>query len=50
MAPYWNRLDSIMDAGNVNHDGLGDLVARTASGSMLLYPGNGRAIVSRLAR
>ena len=35
---------------NVNHDGPGDLVARTASGSMLPYPGNGRAIFSRLAR
>ena len=39
---YWNRLTAIIGAGDVNHDGPVDLVARTADGVMLLYAGNGQ--------
>ncbi len=39
---YWNRLTAIIGAGDVNHDGPVDLVARTTDGAMLLYAGNGQ--------
>jgi N-acetylmuramoyl-L-alanine amidase/FG-GAP-like repeat len=39
---HWNRLNTIIGGGDVNHDGPADLIARTADGRMLLYPGNGQ--------
>jgi hypothetical protein len=38
----WGAFNSIIGAGDVNHDGALDLVARSKTGLMLLYPGNGR--------
>ena len=38
----WNQYDTILAPGDLNSDGLPDLLARDRSGNLWLYPGNGR--------
>ncbi|WP_052230457.1 VCBS repeat-containing protein [Streptomyces sp. CT34] len=37
----WNRYDSLLSTGDVDGDGNADLLARTPSGDLMLYKGNG---------
>ncbi|QRX91954.1 FG-GAP repeat domain-containing protein [Streptomyces noursei] len=39
----WNMYDRLLSTGDVDGDGNADLLARTPSGDLMLYKGNGRA-------
>ncbi|WP_317453813.1 VCBS repeat-containing protein [Streptomyces sp. CBMA152] len=39
----WNAYDKIVGAGDINGDGLADIVARTRDGRLYLYPGTGNS-------
>ncbi|MCX5127337.1 VCBS repeat-containing protein [Streptomyces sp. NBC_00193] len=39
----WNMYDRILGAGDHNNDGRADIIARTPSGDVYLYPGTGKA-------
>lgn len=42
IGPGWNSMKSIVTPGDVNGDGLPDVVATDSSGNSWLYPGNGK--------
>ncbi|MFI9584004.1 FG-GAP repeat domain-containing protein [Streptomyces sp. NPDC052236] len=46
----WNTFNKLVGAGDINGDGLADVVARTTGGSLYLYPGSGVATAPFKAR
>lgn len=46
----WNTFNKLVGAGDINGDGLADVVARSTGGSLYLYPGSGVATAPFKAR
>ncbi|MET9222053.1 MULTISPECIES: trypsin-like serine protease [unclassified Streptomyces] len=50
IGPGWNVMKSIITPGDVNGDGLPDVVATDTSGNSWLYPGNGKGALGARAK